>query len=50
MADYLLAEEKDLIYLPDEPSYADGAQVACGFDLLLRSRDTAALSTWSRPG
>jgi threonine dehydrogenase-like Zn-dependent dehydrogenase len=31
MADYLLAEEKDLIYLPDELSYADGAQVACGF-------------------
>jgi threonine dehydrogenase-like Zn-dependent dehydrogenase len=31
MADYLLAEEKDLIYLPPELSYADGAQVACGF-------------------
>lgn len=31
MADYLLAEEKDLIFLPDELSYADGAQVACGF-------------------
>ena len=31
MADYLLAEEKDLIYLPDELSYADGAQIACGF-------------------
>lgn len=31
MADYLLAEEKDLIPLPDELSYADGAQVACGF-------------------
>ncbi|MEN6532111.1 MAG: zinc-binding dehydrogenase [Bryobacteraceae bacterium] len=31
MADYLLAEEKDLIDLPDELSYADGAQVACGF-------------------
>jgi threonine dehydrogenase-like Zn-dependent dehydrogenase len=31
MADYLLAEEKDLIYLPQELSYADGAQVACGF-------------------
>jgi len=31
MADYLLAEEKDLIYLPDELSYVDGAQVACGF-------------------
>jgi threonine dehydrogenase-like Zn-dependent dehydrogenase len=31
MADYLLAEEKDLIALPDSLSYADGAQVACGF-------------------
>ncbi len=31
MADYLLAEEKDLIALPDELSYTDGAQVACGF-------------------
>ena len=31
MADFLLAEEKDLIYLPDELSYANGAQVACGF-------------------
>jgi threonine dehydrogenase-like Zn-dependent dehydrogenase len=31
MADYMLAEEKDLIALPDNLSYADGAQVACGF-------------------
>jgi threonine dehydrogenase-like Zn-dependent dehydrogenase len=31
MAGYLLAEEKDLILLPDELSWADGAQVACGF-------------------
>jgi threonine dehydrogenase-like Zn-dependent dehydrogenase len=31
MADYLLAEEKDLIFLPPELNYADGAQVACGF-------------------
>ncbi len=31
MAEYLLAEEKDLIHLPDELSFADGAQVACGF-------------------
>ncbi|SPE42017.1 putative oxidoreductase, Zn-dependent and NAD(P)-binding [Candidatus Sulfopaludibacter sp. SbA3] len=31
MAGYLLAEEKDLIHLPGELSYADGAQVACGF-------------------
>jgi len=31
MAEYLLAEEKDLISLPDSLSYLDGAQVACGF-------------------
>jgi threonine dehydrogenase-like Zn-dependent dehydrogenase len=31
MAEYLVAEEKDLIHLPDQLSYADGAQVACGF-------------------
>ena len=31
MADYMIAEEKDLIALPDELSYADGAQIACGF-------------------
>ena len=31
MADYLLAEEKDLIWLPPELSFVDGAQVACGF-------------------
>jgi threonine dehydrogenase-like Zn-dependent dehydrogenase len=31
MAPFLLAEEKDLVQLPDELSYADGAQVACGF-------------------
>jgi len=31
MAEYLRAEEKDLVHLPDELTYADGAQVACGF-------------------
>ncbi len=31
MAEYMVAEEKDLIALPSELSYADGAQVACGF-------------------
>jgi len=31
MAEFLLAEEKDLVYLPDELTYSDGAQVACGF-------------------
>ena len=31
MAPYILADEKDLIFLPDELTYLDGAQVACGF-------------------
>ncbi len=31
MGEYLLAEEKDLVALPDALSFADGAQVACGF-------------------
>src|SRR5208282_4252976 len=31
MAEYMVAGEKDLIALPDELSYGDGAQVACGF-------------------
>jgi len=31
MAPYILADEKDLIPLPDELTYLDGAQVACGF-------------------
>ena len=31
MAPYMLCDEKDLIALPDELSYEDGAQVACGF-------------------
>jgi len=31
MAEYMIAEEKDLILLPESLTYADGAQVACGF-------------------
>jgi threonine dehydrogenase-like Zn-dependent dehydrogenase len=31
MAEFLLADEKDLIHLPDELTYTDGAQIACGF-------------------
>ncbi len=31
MAPYILAEEKDLVALPDELTFVDGAQVACGF-------------------
>ncbi len=31
MAEYIIADEKDLVLLPDELTYTDGAQVACGF-------------------
>jgi threonine dehydrogenase-like Zn-dependent dehydrogenase len=31
MAEYVLCDEKDLVELPPSLSYADGAQVACGF-------------------
>jgi len=31
MAPYILADEKDCVPLPDELTYTDGAQVACGF-------------------
>jgi threonine dehydrogenase-like Zn-dependent dehydrogenase len=31
MAEYMIAEEKDLIALPDALTFDDGAQVACGF-------------------
>ncbi|GHV66800.1 alcohol dehydrogenase [Spirochaetia bacterium] len=31
MAEYMLCDEKDLVELPPELSYTDGAQVACGF-------------------
>ena len=31
MAPYVLADEKDCVLLPDELTYTDGAQVACGF-------------------
>ncbi|MDT8389107.1 MAG: zinc-binding dehydrogenase [Lentisphaeria bacterium] len=31
MAPYILAEEKDCVYLPGSLTYTDGAQIACGF-------------------
>jgi threonine dehydrogenase-like Zn-dependent dehydrogenase len=31
MAEYILADEKDLVMLPEELTYTDGAQIACGF-------------------
>lgn len=44
MADYMLAEEKDLVALPDELSYADGAQVACGFGTVYEGLEKVGIS------
>jgi threonine dehydrogenase-like Zn-dependent dehydrogenase len=39
MAPYLVAEEKDLVTLPESLSYTDGAQVACGFGTVYEGLD-----------
>ncbi|MGB9290985.1 MAG: zinc-binding dehydrogenase [Terracidiphilus sp.] len=44
MAEYLLAEEKDLIYLPDSLTYLDGAQVACGFGTVYEALQKVGIS------
>src|SRR6266496_3647052 len=44
MADFLLAEEKDLIHLPAELTYADGAQVACGFGTVYEGLEKIGIS------
>ncbi len=44
MADFLLAEEKDLIHLPEELTYADGAQVACGFGTVYEGLEKIGIS------
>ena len=44
MADYLLAEEKDLVPLPDSLSYTDGAQVACGFGTVYEGIEKVGVS------
>jgi threonine dehydrogenase-like Zn-dependent dehydrogenase len=44
MAPYILAEEKDLVALPDTLSYADGAQVACGFGTVYEAIEKVGVS------
>lgn len=44
MAEYMLAEEKDLVLLPDELSYSDGAQVACGFGTVYEGLEKIGIS------
>jgi len=44
MAPYILAEEKDLVLLPDRLSYTDGAQVACGFGTVYEALEKIGIS------
>ncbi len=44
MAEYLLAEEKDLVLLPEELTYTDGAQVACGFGTVFEGMEKCGVS------
>ena len=44
MAEFMVAEEKDLIAMPDELTYADGAQVACGFGTVYEGLEKIGIS------
>ena len=44
MAPYILAEEKDLVPLPDSLTYTDGAQVACGFGTVYEGLEKIGIS------
>ncbi len=44
MAEFLLAEEKDLIFLPDQLTYLDGAQIACGFGTVYEALQKVGIS------
>lgn len=44
MAPYILAEEKDLIPLPEPLTYKDGAQVACGFGTVYEAIEKIGIS------
>jgi threonine dehydrogenase-like Zn-dependent dehydrogenase len=44
MAPYILAEEKDLVLLPDNLTYTDGAQVACGFGTVYEGLEKIGIS------
>lgn len=44
MCEYILADEKDLVQLPDELTYTDGAQVACGFGTVYEGLEKIGIS------
>ncbi len=44
MSEYMIAEEKDLVLLPDELTYTDGAQIACGFGTVYEGLEKIGIS------
>jgi threonine dehydrogenase-like Zn-dependent dehydrogenase len=44
MAEYILADEKDCVYLPRELTYTDGAQIACGFGTVYEGLEKIGIS------
>lgn len=44
MAEYILCDEKDLIALPDELTYKDGASIACGFGTAYEALEKIGIS------
>lgn len=44
MAPYVLADEKDLVLLPDSLTYTDGAQIACGFGTVYEGIEKIGIS------
>lgn len=44
MAEFMIAEEKDLILLPETLTYLDGAQVACGFGTVYEGLEKIGIS------
>jgi threonine dehydrogenase-like Zn-dependent dehydrogenase len=44
MAPYILAEERDLVLIPDSLTYTDGAQVACGFGTVYEGLEKIGIS------
>lgn len=48
MAPYILCDEKDLIALPDELTYKDGASVSCGFGTVYEAIEKSASAVMMR--
>ena len=44
MAEYMIAEEKDLVLLPNSLTYTDGAQIACGFGTVYEGLEKIGIS------